>query len=623
MENRILNLGILAHVDAGKTTLTESLLYHSGIIKSRGSVDKGTTITDSLELEQKRGMTIKASTVSFPIGDVKVNLIDTPGHVDFIGEVERSLRALDGVVLVISAREGVQPQTRILFHQLKKMKMPVILFINKTDRVGADYEAVLTQIRNQLSTRIISMQEVKRTLQQDYAVRDYSWEDTVYTEQIIMCSDKLLEKYLDGRRVEPEELEACLRFRVGKGRQYPVYAGSALKDLGIEQLMQGIVRWLPVRKPESSRLSAYIYKAEHDDGGHKKVFFRVFSGTIAQKDRVSAAGADQEITINNLMTVSRGRQIPAAKVGANDIGILTDIPALACGGFIGEVCSGKNMGRLMDPMLCVNVAPAESGDRYRLLDALNVLTQEDPLLKVRVSEQTGEILMDLFGRLQIEILRDTLAERFGIKAEFSGMKTICREKPVKAACAEIRMGEKRNLHAAGIGIRMEPLEAGEGNQYETQVSFGFIEKSFQNAVREGVWKALEEGLEYAVTDTRIIFVDADYDSVTSTPADYRRLAPLVVRKALRQAGVLKLEPVMGYRLFAPSGCEKRLMGRLANMQASIENVIYNGDEMEVSGQVPFDTAKEFQVELKSMTGGRGIFEMEFLEYRRCRQEGNG
>ena len=618
-----MNLGILAHVDAGKTTLTESLLYHSGIIKSWGSVDRGTTITDSLELEQKRGMTIKASTVSFPIGDVKINLIDTPGHVDFIGEVERSLRALDGVVLVISAREGVQPQTRILFHQLEKMKMPVILFINKTDRVGADYEAVLAQIRTQLSTRIIQMQEVKRTPQQDYTIREYDWADTVYTEQIIMCSEKLLEKYLDGQKVEAEELEACLRFRVGKGRQYPVYAGSALKDLGIEQLMRGIVRWLPVRKPESSRLSAYIYKVEHDECGHKKVFFRVFSGTISQKDRVSAAGAVQEITINNLMTVSRGRQIPAVKVGVNDIGILTDIPALDCGGFIGEACGGKNMGRLMEPMLCVNVAPAETGDRYRLLDALNVLTEEDPLLKVRVSEQTGEILMDLFGKLQIEILRDTLAERFGVKAEFSGMKTICREKPVSAACAEIRMGEKRNLHRAGIGIRMEPLEAGEGNRYETQVSFGFIEKSFQNAVREGVWKALEEGLEYAVADTRIVFVDADYDSVTSTPADYRRLAPLVVRKALRQAGVIKLEPVMSYRLFAPSGCEKRLMGRLANMQASIDDVGYNGDELEVSGQVPFDTAKEFQVELKSMTGGMGIFEMEFLEYRRCRQEGNG
>ena len=370
-----MNLGILAHVDAGKTTLTESLLYHSGIIKSRGSVDRGTTITDSLELEQKRGMTIKASTVSFPIGDVKINLIDTPGHVDFIGEVERSLRALDGVVLVISAREGVQPQTRILFHQLKKMKMPVILFINKTDRVGADYEAVLAQIRTQLSTRIIQMQEVKRTPQQDYTIREYDWADTVYTEQIIMCSEKLLEKYLDGGKVEAEELEACLRFRVGKGRQYPVYAGSALKDLGIEQLMRGIVRWLPVRKPENSRLSAYIYKVEHDECGHKKVFFRVFSGTISQKDRVSAAGADQEITINNLMTVSRGRQIPAVNVGVNDIGILTDIPALACGGFIGEACGGKNMGRLMEPMLCVNVAPAEAGDRYRLLDALNVLTE--------------------------------------------------------------------------------------------------------------------------------------------------------------------------------------------------------------------------------------------------------
>lgn len=611
-----MNLGILAHVDAGKTTLTESLLYHSGIIKSRGSVDKGTTITDSLELEQKRGMTIKASTVSFPIDDVKINLIDTPGHVDFIGEVERSLRALDGAILVISAREGVQPQTRILFHQLKKMRMPVIMFINKTDRVGADYEAVLSQIRTQLAPGIIPMQEVKRTPQQEYVIRDYDWEETVFTEQIILCSERLLEKYLDGQKMEPEELEKCLRQQAGEGLQYPVYAGSALKDLGIAQLMQGIVRWLPVRKPEKSGLSAYIYKVEHEEGGHKKIFFRIFSGTIAQKDRVRTAGAVQEITINNLMTVSRGRQIPAAKVGVNDIGILTDIPSLCCGGFIGEAAGGKCAGHLAEPMLCVNVAPAEDKDRYRLLDALNELTEEDPLLKVRISEQTGEILMDLFGRLQIEILKDTLAERFGITAQFSGMKTICREKPVSSACVQIRMGENRNLHRAGIGIRMEPLKSGEGNRYETEVSFGFIEKSFQNAVREGVEKALEEGLEYALTDTRIVFVSADYDSVTSTPADYRRLAPEVVRKALRQTGVIKLEPVMNYRLFAPSGCERRIMGRLANMQASIENVIYDGGEMEVRGQVPFDAAKEFQVELKSMTEGRGIFEMEFLEYRR-------
>ena len=204
-----MNLGIMAHVDAGKTTLTESLLYYSGIVNIRGSVDKGTTITDSLELEQKRGMTIKASTVSFPVGDVKINLIDTPGHVDFIGEVERCLRALDGVILVISAREGVQPQTRILFRQLKKMRMPVLFFINKIDRPGADYEAVCAQIHSQLTKRLLFMQEVVKTPQQDYRIRDYGFDDSAYTDQILLSSEKLLNKYLEGETAGEEELTAA------------------------------------------------------------------------------------------------------------------------------------------------------------------------------------------------------------------------------------------------------------------------------------------------------------------------------------------------------------------------------------------------------------------------------
>lgn len=609
----------MAHVDAGKTTLTESLLYYSGVVKIRGSVDKGTTITDSMGLEQKRGMTIKASTVSFLIGDVKINLIDTPGHVDFIGEVERCLRALDGVILVISAREGVQPQTRILFRQLKKMRMPVIFFINKIDRLGADYEAVCAQIRSQLTKRLLLMQEVVKTPQQDYRTRDYSFDDSAYTDQILLCSEKLLSKYLEGEMIGEEELTAAARFRAGKGRLYPVYAGSALKYLGIEPLMQGIIRWLPVRRPGTDRLSAYVYKVEHDEKGHKLGFFRVFSGSIRQKDKVRIAGTEQEITINNLRTVNRGKQLPVQEVWENDIGILTDVPALKCGDFIGSMAPGRGTGLLMEPMLCVNIQPAEEEDRYRLLDALNVLSEEDPLLHIRIPERTGEILADLYGKLQIEILRELLWERFGLRTEFSGMKTIGREKPMGAVYAGIRLGEKGNFHRAGIGIRIEPLEAGAGNRYETQVSFGYIEKSFQNAVQEGVMKALEEGISNEVTDTLVVFTDADYDSVTSTPADFRRLAPKVVLKALRQTGVMTLEPYMNYRLTAPAGDEKRIMAKLAKLQASVENVIYGNEEMEVLGEVPFDTARDFQVDLKSMTDGKGIFEMEFLEYRRSRQ----
>ena len=617
MENKILNLGILAHVDAGKTTLTESLLYHSGIIRKMGNVDKGTTVTDSMSLEQERGMTIQASTVSFSLEGIKVNLIDTPGHADFFGEVERSLSVLDGVILVLSAVEGVQTQTRILFQYLERMGIPMCIFINKLDRIGADSGKVCEQIRKQLSPHIVLMQETVAEGGRDCRIRAYDRQEEPFTQQVISQSDALMEKYIDDIPISGEELDEAMKLLVQKGELYPVYAGAALHDIGVAELIKGMTTWLPCSgSGEGDReLSAYVYKIEFEEDGRKKAYIRVYEGALTRKDRVRLADRELDFVVNNLSTVRDGKQVAISKVSANDIAILSDIPHIKCGDFLGRRRIRKGTPAREEPMLRIVVRPIRENQRFFLLEALKELESEDPLLHIRIHRITQEIQVSLFGKLQIEILTALLRERYGIAVSFSGASTICKAKPAEKAFMQIRMNEPGNLHRAGIALLLEPLPTGTGNQYETRVSYGFLEKPFQNAVREGVEKALEDGDGDGIVDTKVTFLDADYDSVTSTPADYRRLAPQVIRRGLAQAGLLRMEPIMTYQLLAPSVYERKLIGELGKMSASVEEVTFTGDEMTVKGQVPYDTAKDFPIQLKSMSGGKGVFEMRFLEYR--------
>ena len=617
MKNRILNLGILAHVDAGKTTLTESFLYHGNVIRSMGTVDRGTTTTDSMELEKARGITIRASTVSFMIDDVKINLIDTPGHADFIGEVERSLRVLDGVVLVISAVEGVQPQTRILFRHLERMRIPTLIFINKIDRIGADYERTCRQIREQLSPRLVLMQDVLPE-EKCWKIRERMLNEEVLSQQIIGYSEKLLEKYLEEIPISEEEVFGSMQFRVQKGRLYPVYVGSALRDIGVVELMKAIITWLPRRdstRDKKKELSAYIYKVEFDEKGRKKAYFRVFSGELSSKMRISIAERKEEFVVNSLCKVCDGKQEKASVITEGDIGILMDVPEICCGDFLGKQWKQKGLIAWGEPMLQIEVHSKTPGERFALLNGLKKLECEDPLLRINIDPETKEIHVSMFGKLQIEILASMLRDRFGLDVTFSGIRTICRLKPKHAISEAIRIREPGNLHYAGIEFLIQPLEAGMGNQYETKVSFGDLKETFQNGAREGALIALESAMSEKFVDTKITFTDMDFDSVCGTPADYRRLAQEVFIKAIEKVGTDTMEPIMTYQLTAPLAHEKKVVGELRKMMASIETMEFGSEELVIKGQVPYDTAKEFQIDLSMLTGGKGIFEMEFLEYR--------
>lgn len=611
---QIINLGILAHVDAGKTTVTEGLLVHSGAKRAPGRVDDGTTTTDSMALEQQRGMTIRAATVSFPWKGHKINLIDTPGHMDFIAEVERSLSVLDGVILVISAKEGVQPQTRVLFHKLMAMEIPVILYLNKIDRAGVSLEAAYADIRARLTDRFVPMQRAEGEGTRSASVHPLPLASGPLRETIIERSDTLLAAYLEDAPISAEQCGAALQAMVRSREAFPLYLGSALHDIGVKPLLDAVTGFFAGSGDPAAPLSAYVYKVQWDAHGHKLAYLRLFAGTLRLREWVPLAGSEARVRVTGLLAAQDGRFVPTEQLGAGDIGVLLDAPLPRCGSFLGRV-TARHGTQPAQPLLATGVSPLEGASRSALLDALTQLTEEDPFLRMSIHPGTGEITLQLFGLLQREILEALLWERFHIKAAFSPVQTLFKEQPREKAAAYIPIWAAGNLHEAGIALTVEPLPPGTGNQYETAVSFGDLTRTFQNGVSEGVQAGLLEGLGHEIVDTKVTFTGMDFSSVTSTPSDYRRLAPQVLKRALEAAGLRRLEPWLAYTVTAPLDFQRRVLQAVGKLRATMEAVDYTETDFTARGEVPLDSSKEFGAALLSMTRGQGIFETRFLEYR--------
>ncbi|MDR0896590.1 MAG: TetM/TetW/TetO/TetS family tetracycline resistance ribosomal protection protein [Oscillospiraceae bacterium] len=614
---KILNLGILAHVDAGKTTVTEGILVHSGVKRQGGRVDDGTTTTDSMALERKRGMTIRAATVSFIWQGVKINLIDTPGHMDFIAEVERSLAVLDGAVLVISAREGVQPQTRVIFEKLVAMRVPTLLFINKIDRVGARAEAVCAQIRQLLTPNIVPMQRTEGEGSREAAVFPLSLCEGVLLETLADADEALLSAYLSDAPLTEADARAALRRQTHACALYPLYLGAALRDVGIMPLLDGIVTHLtPDALPAiNAPLSAYLYKIEWDAQGRKCAYARVFSGALRLRDRAAHLGHDAPVHLRGLLRPVGGAMVPTDCIEAGDIGLLADIAEVRCGDFLGERHPLPVGISPTEPLLSVQITPPPDAGRAALLDALTRLTEEDPALQLAIRADTEEITLRLYGLLQREIIEALLLERFGLRAVFSPVRTLMREQPMREARAEMRLGQRGNLHAAGIALTLTPLPTGRGNAYVRNVSYGDLSRSFQNGVEEGVWQGLREGLGHEIVDTQVTFTDMDFSSVTSTPADYRRLAPEVLRRALASVPLRRLEPWVAFTLTTPAEFQKKVLPVLNPLRAIVQSITHGETECVVRGEAPLDTTKQFAAQLQALTRGQGGFGTVFLAYR--------
>lgn len=610
---KIINIGILAHVDAGKTTLTESLLYTSGAILELGSVDKGTTRTDTMFLERQRGITIQAAVTSFNWNDYKINIVDTPGHTDFITEVYRSLSVLDGAILVISAKDGVQAQTRILFHALQKMNIPTIIFINKIDQYGINLNNIYQNIKEKLSNDIIVMQNV--TLTPEISIKNII--DLDDWDPVISKNDKLLEKYIAGEKLTIQELTYEEYRCVKKGSLFPIYHGSARNNIGTQQLIEAISNlFCPEMNENDSELCGRVFKIEYTDHKQRLVYLRLYSGTLHLRDTI-VLSEKKKVKLTEIYIPSNGEMIQTKTVCSGDIFIIPN-NTLRLNDIIGNEkllpCNVWNDKTV--PILRTRIEPIKIEEREKLLDALTEIADTDPLLRYYVDTITHEIIISFLGTVQLEVICSLLIEKYHINIRIEDPTVIYLEKPLQKADYTIHIEVPPNPFWASIGLSITPLPIGSGIQYESKVSLGYLNQSFQNAVREGINYGLEQGLYgWEVTDCKICFEYGVYYSPVSTPSDFRFLAPIVLEQTLKKAGTQLLEPYLSFILFTPQEYFSRAYNDAQKHCAIIETSQSKNDEIIFTGHIPVRCINEYRNTLTLYTNGQAVFLTELKDYQ--------
>ena len=609
----IINIGILAHVDAGKTTLTERLLYASGTISEPGSVEKGTTRTDTMFLERQRGITIQTAVTSFQWHSCKVNIVDTPGHMDFLAEVYRSLAVLDGAILVLSAKDGVQAQTRVLFHALRKLNIPTIIFINKIDQVGIDLEGVYQSVRDKLSADIIIKQTVslssKITLTENTSAEVW--------DSVIENNDELLAKYIAGESISQKELAQEEQRRVQDASLLPVYHGSAKNGLGIQQLMDAVIGlFQPTKEQGSAALCGRVFKVEYTDCGQRLVYLRLYSGTLRLRDTVALAGREK-LKITEMRIPSKGEIVRTDTAHKGEIVILPS-DSLRLNDILGDKTQlpREMWSDVPFPMLRTTITPKTAEQRDRLLDALTQIADTDPLLHYEVDSTTHEIILSFLGRMQLEVVSALLTEKYKIETAVKEPTVIYLERPLKVASHTIHIEVPPNPFWASIGLSVTPLPLGSGVKYKSRVSLGYLNQSFQNAVMDGIRYGLEQGLcGWNVTDCKICFEYGLYYSPVSTPADFRSLAPIVLEQALKESGTQLLEPYLSFTLYAPQEYLSRAYHDAPKYCATIETAQVKKDEVVFTGEIPARCIQAYRTDLAFYTNGRSVCLTELKGYQ--------
>ncbi|MEN3303920.1 MAG: ribosomal protection tetracycline resistance protein [Micromonosporaceae bacterium] len=623
-----LTLGILAHVDAGKTTLTERLLYAAGIIDEIGSVDDGSTQTDTMALERQRGITIRSAVVSFAIGGVTVNLIDTPGHPDFIAEVERVLGVLDGVVLVLSAVEGVQPQTRVLMRVLRRLRIPTILFVNKVDRVGARHGDLLRAVAERLTPAIVPMGTVDGLGTRGAAFRPYPAGDEGFTAGLVDLlaerDDAFLAAYVRG---EAPETRAALAAQSRRALLHPVYFGSAATGAGVADLIAGITEFLPSAEGDAdAAVSGTVFKVERGAAGEKVAYVRLSAGTVRVRDRVELAGGRQE-KVTGLAVFDRGSAHPYPAVSAGRIAKVWGLGDVRIGDTIGVPRTPDVSHAFAPPTLETVVVPCHERDAGPLFVALSQLAEQDPLINVRRDDARQETAVSLYGEVQKEVIQAMLADEFRIGVTFRETTTICIERLAGTGEAVEFMHKGGNAFLATVGLRVEPAAPGTGVEFRLGVELGSMPLAFFTAVEDTVRQALGRGpYGWQVPDCVVTMTHCGYaprqshmgakfdKSMSSTGADFRGLTPLVLTNALRRAGTRVHEPVHRFRLEIPAETFGAVVPALVRMLAVPQTSVLQGSSYVLEGVVPAAQVHALEQRLPALTGGEGVLETAFDHY---------
>ena len=646
----IRNIGVFAHVDAGKTTLSEQLLMHSGAIRRIGSVDAGTAHTDNLPVEQRRGISVKATCVSMDWRGATINLIDTPGHVDFAAEVERSLWALDAAVMVVCAVEGVQPHTETLFQALKEQKISTIFFLNKTDREGADVPRVLAQIKRLLTPDAVLMAD-------DDGVREF----------VCAQDDELLERYLSGEEFAADFIRARLTDMTRAAQAYPVYSGSALRDEGVVPLLDAMVDLLPgpeevnpsdspdgeppplrrggsvakaplhrgaaagqaaegLPSKNNDTLCGVVFASTQDRLLGRGVWVRLYAGSLENRAPVILpAGVDpltgeEKLVQRKITQIRRVDGSDAGSLTAGEIGVIYGLGDVKVGQVLGDetlLPRRVEPGRLRTPLITVQVIPEKPEDMQALRVACEALSAEDPLLQVRYAKALNELQLHVMGTIQLEIIQELLDTRFGMKVSFSKPAVIYKETIAQPASGFVAYTMPKPCWAI-MRFEIEPAPRGSGVTFKSTVPVRDILLRYQHQVEQALPLALHQGrLGWEVTDVNITLVDGNHHQFHTHPLDFIVATPWGIQDGLQRGGSTLLEPILETRFLLPPDCVGRVMSDVALMRGEVTHTETDADRVLMTALIPVATSVDYASTLASATSGRGSMSVRLHGYRDC------
>jgi len=668
--NKIRNIGIIAHIDAGKTTTTERVLYYTGRTHRLGDVDEGTTVTDFMPQERERGITIQAAAITCQWRDHQINIIDTPGHIDFTAEVQRSLRVLDGGIVVFDGVAGVEPQSETVWRQADRFGVPRICFVNKMDRTGADFWRTIEAIGERLGANPVAIQ-IPVGVESDFrGVVDLiemqailhnggDGTDRVFTEippglveEAARRREQLIEKladfddeiallYLEGEEIPADQLRATLRRATLAGALVPVMAGSALKNKGVQLLLDAVVDYLPSpldvppargEDPEtgdeiacqadvSQPVAALVFKIATDPYVGRLAYFRVYRGTIRRGQTVINGQTGRKERIGRLVRMHADHREEVDEVRAGDIGAVLGLKAITNGETMADPDHPVVLERITfpAPVVEVAIAPRSKADQDKMGVALHRLLEEDPTLRVRRNQQTNETVIAGMGELHLEVVVDRLLREFKVGARVGRPQVAYCETITRPVSSQGRLVKQSGGHGqfAYVVIEMEPLESSQGFVFEEKLKGSSIPRNYLPAIEAGIRDAMEKGVlaEHPVVDVKVTVVDGKYHEVDSSDMAFRTAAAIAFREGVKKAAPVLLEPVMRVEVVAPEEFTGDIVAELNMRRASITGIEPRGDGTQtVRAEVPLATMFGYATSLRSRTQGRGTFVMEFDHY---------